>query len=241
VSGWEGTQKAQEAQQSFFVLLARLVFLRLYLWEEELVMDACRIPIKDFPDPKIDTALTASPVEKTIVLAGGCFWCVEAVFKELQGVISARSGYAGDTAATANYRAVCSGSTNHAEAIEVRYDASQTTLGQLLKIHFSVAHDPTTVDRQGNDMGRQYRSAIFYADEDQKRVAEAYIRQLNEARIFRDPIVTTLEPLEAFYVAEEYHQDYAARNPNQPYVAYVALPKVDKLRQNFAERLKKGS
>jgi len=201
-------------------------------------MDACNVPLRNFPDPKVDTPLATSPIEKTAVFAGGCFWCVEAVFKELQGVISVRSGYAGDTAATADYRAVCSGRTNHAEAIEIRYDASKTTFGQLLKIHFSVAHDPTQLDRQGNDMGRQYRSAIFYSDEEQKRVAEAYIGQLNEARIFRGPIVTTLEPLEAFYVAEEYHQDYAARNPHQPYIVYVAQPKVEKLRENFAERLK---
>jgi peptide-methionine (S)-S-oxide reductase len=202
-------------------------------------MDSCRIPIKNFPDPVVDSPLEASSVEKTAVLAGGCFWCVEAVFRELRGVISVRSGYAGDSAATANYRTVCSGRTNHAEAIEVRYDASQTTFGQLLKIHFSVAHDPTQLNRQGNDMGRQYRSAIFYADEEQKRIAEAYIRQLNEAHVFSEPIATALEKLEQFYVAEEYHQDYAARNPNQPYIAYIAQPKVDKLRENFADRLKK--
>ena len=201
-------------------------------------MDSCRVPIRQFPDPIVDAALTSEPQEKTAVLAGGCFWCVEAVFKELRGVISVRNGYAGDSAATANYRTVCSGRTNHAEAIEVRYDASQTIFGQLLKIHFSVAHDPTQLNRQGNDHGRQYRSAIFYADEEQKRISEAYIRQLNEARVFTDPIVTTLEPLESFYPAEEYHQDYAARNPNQPYIVYVAQPKVDKLRENFAEKLK---
>ena len=201
-------------------------------------MDSCRVPIRQFPDPIVDAALTSQPQEKTAVLAGGCFWCVEAVFKELRGVISVRNGYAGDSAATADYRTVCSGRTNHAEAIEVRYDASQTTFGQLLKIHFSVAHDPTQLNRQGNDHGRQYRSAIFYADEEQKRISEAYIRQLNEARVFTDPIVTTLEPLESFYPAEEYHQDYAARNPNQPYIVYVAQPKVDKLRENFAEKLK---
>jgi peptide-methionine (S)-S-oxide reductase len=202
-------------------------------------MASCRIPIKNFPDPKVDEPLAASPVEKKAVLAGGCFWCVEAVFRELRGVTSVLSGYAGDSAETANYRAVCSGRTDHAEAIEVRYDASQTTLGQLLKIHFSVAHDPTQLNRQGNDTGRQYRSAIFYADDEQKRVAEAYIRQLNEAGVFHDPIVTTLEPLKAFYAAEEYHQDYAARNPDQPYIAYIAQPKVEALRENFAERLKK--
>jgi len=201
-------------------------------------MASCRVPISQFPDPIVDTALASEPQQKIAVLAGGCFWCVEAVFKELRGVISVRNGYAGDSAATANYRTVCSGRTNHAEAIEVRYDASQTTLGQLLKIHFSIAHDPTQLNRQGNDVGRQYRSAIFYADDEQKRISEAYIRQLNEARVFTDPIVTTLEPLEAFHPAEEYHQDYAARNPDQPYIVYVAQPKVDKLRENFAERLK---
>ena len=175
-------------------------------------MDSCRVPIRQFPDPIVDAALTSEPQEKTAVLAGGCFWCVEAVFKELRGVISVRNGYAGDSAATADYRTVCSGRTNHAEAIEVRYDASQTTFGQLLKIHFSVAHDPTQLNRQGNDHGRQYRSAIFYADEEQKRISEAYIRQLNEARVFTDPIVTTLEPLESFYPAEEYHQRYFEKN-----------------------------
>jgi peptide-methionine (S)-S-oxide reductase len=202
-------------------------------------MDSCRIPIKNFPDPKVDEPRAQAPVEKTAVFAGGCFWCVEAVFLELKGVISVRSGYAGDSEATANYRAVCSGRTNHAEVIEVTYDASQTTFGQLLKIHFSVAHDPTQLDRQGNDMGRQYRSSIFYADDEQKRVAEAYIRQLNDARVFNSPIVTTLEPLTAFYVAEDYHQNYAALNPGQPYIVYVAQPKVDKLRENFADRLKR--
>jgi peptide-methionine (S)-S-oxide reductase len=202
-------------------------------------MSSCRVPIKNFPDPKIDEAQAPSSIEKRAVLAGGCFWCVEAVFKELRGVTSVRSGYAGDTAETADYRTVCTGGTNHAEAIEVRYDASLTTFGQLLKIHFSVAHDPTQLNRQGNDMGRQYRSAIFYAGEEQKRIAEAYIRQLNQEGIFDKPIATTLEPLEEFYVAEDYHQDYAARNPNQPYVAYVAQPKIEKLRENFAGRLKK--
>src|SRR5712692_4626064 len=201
-------------------------------------MDSCRVPIKDFPDPLIDAPLASSPGETRAVLAGGCFWCVEAVFREVRGVISVLSGYAGDSAATANYRAVCSGRKNDAEAIEIRYDPSQTTFGQLLKLHFSVAHDPTQLNQQGNDSGRQYRSAIFYADEEQKRIAEAYIRQLNEAHVFSDPIATTLEKLDTFYVAEDYHQDYAARNPDQPYIVYIAQPKVEKLRENFADRLK---
>lgn len=198
---------------------------------------SCRIPIPHFPDPTLDMPLAATSMKQTAILAGGCFWCVEAVFRELKGVEAVRSGYVGGTAATANYKTVCSGRTDHAEAIEIVYDSSQTTFGQLLKIHFSVAHDPTTLDRQGNDVGRQYRSAIFYVDEEQKRVAEAYIRQLNDAKVFTSPIVTTLEPLEEFFEAEAYHQNYAALNPNQPYIAYVSQPKVEKLKTYFPEKL----
>lgn len=200
-------------------------------------MATCRIPPKQFPDPKLDTTTASIPQQKSAVMAGGCFWCVEAVFKELKGVLSVRSGYAGGTASTANYESVCSGRTDHAEVIEVRYDSSQTSYGQLLKIFFSIAHDPTQRDRQGNDVGRQYRSALFYEDDEQRRVAEAYIRQLDEAEVFSAPIVTTLEPLETFYEAEGYHQDYAARNPYQPYILFAAMPKVEKLREQFSERL----
>jgi peptide-methionine (S)-S-oxide reductase len=198
---------------------------------------SCRIPIPQFPDPAIDTQLADSPARAVAVFAGGCFWCVEAVFRELRGVQSVRSGYVGGTAATANYKSVCSGQTDHAEALEVVYDSSQVTFGQLLKIYFSVAHDPTTKDRQGNDVGRQYRSAVFYVDEEQKRMAEAYIRQLNEAGVFTSLIVTTVESLKEFFEAEAYHQNYAALNPNQPYIASVALPKVEKLRESFPEKL----
>lgn len=200
---------------------------------------SCRIPIPNFPDPIVDTPPAGKTGRQLAVLAGGCFWCVEAVFNELEGVESVRSGYAGGTAETANYKAVCSGTTGHAEAIEVVYDPSKTTFGQLLKIHFSIAHDPTQLNRQGNDTGSQYRSAIFYADEEQRHIAEAYIRQLNEANVFSGPIVTTLEPLKQFFVAESYHQNYAALNPGQPYIAYVAQPKVEKLRAYFGNRLKK--
>lgn len=191
-----------------------------------------------FPDPALDMPATEA-TEAVVVLAGGCFWCTEAVFKELDGVTSVRSGYAGGTAETADYRTVCGGRTDHAEAIEVRYDPRRASFGQILKIFFSVAHDPTELDRQGNDRGRQYRSAIFHADADQKRVAQAYIAQLEKARVFGGPIVTTLEPLAAFYEAEEVHQDFAARNPYQPYVTYVAQPKVAKLRAHFADKLKR--
>jgi peptide-methionine (S)-S-oxide reductase len=193
-----------------------------------------------FPDPERDIAAAHARTEQTAVLAGGCFWCVEAVFKELAGVLEVTSGYAGGTADTADYRTVCSGTTDHAEVVRVRFDPTRISFGQLLKVFFSVAHDPTQLDRQGNDHGRQYRSAIFYADEDQKEVAEAYIRQLSDAGVFTAPIVTRLEALKAFYVAEDYHQDYAARNPSQPYVAYVAAPKVEKLRAYFADRLERA-
>jgi peptide-methionine (S)-S-oxide reductase len=205
----------------------------------KMAAGSCRIPIRQFPDPAVDTRLAPAPTKQVAVLAGGCFWCVEAVFRELRGVQAVRSGYVGGTAATADYKSVCSGRTDHAEAIEIVYDASQTTLGQLLKIHFSVAHDPTQRDRQGNDVGRQYRSAVFYADDEQRKVAEAYIRQLNDAQVFTSPIVTTVEPLKEFFEAEAYHQNYAALNPNQPYIAYVSQPKVEKLRQYFPERLLK--
>lgn len=192
-----------------------------------------------FPDPIVDiTPSDEAGAEATAVLAGGCFWCVEAVYLQLDGVLKVVSGYAGGTAETANYQAVCSGTTNHAEAVLIKYDPSRISYGQILKVFFWVAHDPTELNRQGNDVGRQYRSAIFYASDRQKTVAEAYIRQLDDARVFPRPIVTTLEPLDAFYEAEPYHQNYAARNPAQPYVAFVAAPKVEKLRSRLAERLK---
>jgi peptide-methionine (S)-S-oxide reductase len=193
----------------------------------------------DFPDPERDLPPAAPGEVQTAVLAGGCFWCVEAVFKELQGVLEVSSGYAGGTADTADYRSVCSGNTNHAEVVRVRFDPSRIRFGQLLKVFFSVAHDPTQLDRQGNDYGRQYRSAVFYSGEAQREIAEAYIRQLNEAGVFKKPIVTRLEPLETFYEGEAYHQDYAARNPSQPYITHVAQPKVAKLRQYFGEGLRR--
>lgn len=193
---------------------------------------------EEFPDPSVDPRSSGQGAEALAVLAGGCFWCVEAVFRELDGVLAVTSGYTGGTAATADYRTVCSGATDHAEAVQIRYDPERISYGQLLKVFFSVAHDPTQLDRQGNDRGRQYRSVIFHADAAQKRVAEAYIRQLDAAAVFNSPIATRVEPLEAFYEAESYHQKYAELNPDQPYVAAVAAPKVEKLREYFADRLK---
>lgn len=195
-----------------------------------------RAPHMKFPDPPQDLAETGSP--KSLVLAGGCFWCVEAVYRQLDGVLDVVSGYAGDSARTANYEAVCSGTTNHAEVVKIDYDPAKISLGRILKVFFSAAHDPTQLDRQGNDRGRQYRSAIFPANADQQRVAKAYIDALNAAGTFRSPVVTTIEPLEAFFPAEKYHQDYAARNPYQPYIAGVSMPKVAKVREYFPDQLK---
>jgi peptide-methionine (S)-S-oxide reductase len=192
---------------------------------------------EQFPDPAVDAAPASG--EQTAVLAGGCFWCVEAVYLQLDGVRSVKSGYAGGTAETADYETVCSGTTGHAEAVEIRYDPAKLSYGKLLKVFFSIAHDPTTKDRQGPDVGRQYRSAIFYSNDEQKRVAEAYITQIDAAKLFDRPIVTEVTPLERFYEAETYHQNYAARNPDQPYIAYTAAPKVKKVRQYYADQLKR--
>lgn len=192
-----------------------------------------------FPDPELDTSPTAAAAEEVAVLAGGCFWCVEAVYKQLDGVSAVTSGYAGGSADTADYHTVSSGATDHTEAVEIRFDPSRASYGQLLKVFFSIAHDPTQRDRQGPDVGRQYRSAIFYANEQQRRVAEAYIEQLGKARVFDAPIVTEVRPLQAFYEAEPYHQDYAERNPLAPYIVFHALPKVQKVRTYLAERVRR--
>jgi peptide-methionine (S)-S-oxide reductase len=196
------------------------------------------VPADQFPDPAIDAPADATGTPQSVVLAGGCFWCTEAVFEKLEGVIGVVSGYAGGTAETADYKTVCSGMTDHAEVIRVRFDSAVISYGQLLKVFFAVAHDPTHVNRQGNDIGRQYRSAIFYAGDEQRRVAEAYMAQLTAAKVFSAPIATTLEPLEQFFEAEDYHQDFVVRNPNQPYVAAVAVPKVKKLEKAFKDKLK---
>jgi peptide-methionine (S)-S-oxide reductase len=199
-----------------------------------------RVLPSDFPDPAVDLPAQAPPTKTAAaVLAGGCFWCTEAVYRQLDGVLDVVPGYAGGTKDTADYETVCTGRTNHAEAIRIAYDPSRVTYGQILKVFFSVAHDPTQLNRQGNDVGRQYRSAIFYANEDERRVAEAYIKQLNDANAFTAKIATTLEPLDAFYEAEAYHHDYAARNPMQPYIAFTSMPKVRKLAKYFPEKLKK--
>src|SRR5919204_1054962 len=192
-----------------------------------------------FPAPELDLPLSSAPGEATAVVAGGCFWCVEAVYQQLNGGSAVVNGYVGDSAETADYETVCSGVTDHAEAVEIHYDPSRLSYGQLLRVFFSIAHDPTQKDRQGPDVGRQYRSAIFFANDDQKRVAEAYVRQLQGAKGFDAPIVTEIVPLDRFYEAEPYHQDYAERNPMQPYIFFNAMPKVKKVREYYREAVKR--
>jgi peptide-methionine (S)-S-oxide reductase len=193
---------------------------------------------EQFPNPEVDEQVPSEGGEAVAVLAGGCFWCVEAVYKQLDGVTSVTSGYAGGSAETADYGVVSSGRTGHAEAVEVRFDPAKVSYGQLLKVFFSIAHDPTTRDRQGPDVGKQYRSVIFYANDSQRRIAEAYIAQIDRAKVFDAPIVTEVKPLEHFFEAEEYHQDYADRNPTQPYIVYNAAPKVQKVRKYLADRVR---
>lgn len=188
-----------------------------------------------FPDPDRDVRHRNG--EQVAVLGGGCFWCTDAVYRRLDGVLEVTPGYSGGRGETAEYHTVCSGTTDHAEVIRIRFDPEKTSFGQLLKVFFSVAHDPTQLDRQGNDRGRQYRSAVFFANEEQREVAEAYIRKLDDAGVYDDPIVTRLEPLEAFYEAEAVHHDYAAKHADQPYIRMIAAPKVTELRQRFPEKL----
>ncbi|MEO8011319.1 MAG: peptide-methionine (S)-S-oxide reductase MsrA [Dokdonella sp.] len=191
-----------------------------------------------FPNPERDIDPAGDAGEQTAILGAGCFWCVEAVFKEIDGVLEVTSGYSGDGAHNADYKAVCTGNTNHAEVVSIRFDPKRTSFGQLLKVFFAVAHDPTQKDRQGEDRGRQYRSAVFHTDDAQKIVTEAYISQLDAAKVYHSPIVTEVVPLETFYAAETYHHNYAELHPDQGYIAAVAMPKVAKLRKQFADKLK---
>lgn len=185
------------------------------------------------PAPAADAP--AADGMQTAVIAGGCFWGVQGVYQHTKGVVSAVSGYAGGNKASANYNAVSSGSTGHAEAVEIKYDPKQVSYGKILQIYFSVAHDPTQLNRQGPDTGTQYRSEIFATTPEQKKVAEAYIAQLNAAKVYKKPIATKLGMLQAFYPAEAYHQDYLTLHPNQPYIVYNDLPKIENLKKIFAE------
>ncbi len=185
--------------------------------------------------PAVDAPIAAAKSQQTAVVSGGCFWGIQAVFQHVKGVINATSGYAGGSSMTAQYEIVSTGVTGHAESVKITYDPSQITYGQLLRVFFSVAHDPTQLNRQGSDEGTQYRSSIWYGSDEQKRIAEAYIAQLDKARVFSSPIVTKVVPLKGFYAAEGYHQNYAANHPDDPYIMYNDAPKVAHLRQQFPE------
>jgi peptide-methionine (S)-S-oxide reductase len=184
--------------------------------------------------PAVDNPKAAGPPQ-TAVLAGGCFWGVQGVFEHVRGVQNVVAGYAGGERSTAQYETVSLGGTGHAESVKITFDPAAISYGQILQIAFSVVHDPTQLNRQGPDVGTQYRSAIFYADENQKRIAEAYIAQLDQAHSFPRPIVTRLEPLKGFYAAERYHQDYLIHNPTQPYIALYDLPKIENFKRTFPE------
>jgi peptide-methionine (S)-S-oxide reductase len=190
-------------------------------------------PKTPFPAPAVDRPLTDAKGKQTAVLAGGCFWGIQAVFQQLKGVSSVTSGYSGGYVKSPSYQSVSMGVTGHAETVSITYDPSQISYGQLLMVFFSVAHDPTQWNRQGPDTGSQYRSVIFYADEEQKRIAEAYIAQLDAAKIYSRKIVTKVESFKAFYPAEGYHQDYLKNNPDNPYIVYNDLPKLENLKKEF--------
>jgi peptide-methionine (S)-S-oxide reductase len=197
---------------------------------------AARSPV---PSPKVDASLAASPSHATAVFAGGCFWGTQAVFERVKGVTETTAGYSGGGAATAHYDDVTTETTGHAESVRVVYDPSKITYGQLLRIFFSVAHDPTELNRQGNDVGTSYRSVIFYANDEQKRIANAYIAQLDGAHVFPKAIVTQVVPLKAFYSAESYHQDYALKHPENPYIFVCDRPKIAALKAEFPELFQK--
>jgi peptide-methionine (S)-S-oxide reductase len=191
------------------------------------------------PKPAVDEPLASAGGQQTAVVAGGCFWGIQAVFQHVQGVISATAGYSGGAAGTADYETVSTGETGHAESVKIVFDPSKVTYGELLQVFFSVAHDPTQLNRQGPDDGTQYRSVIFYANDEQQRIAQDYIAQLDKAKAFPQNIVTQVAPLKAFYPAEAYHQNFAARHPDNPYIACYDLPKVANLQHMFPQLYRK--
>lgn len=193
---------------------------------------ASKMPI---PAPTTDVSLSSAPGHETAVFAGGCFWGTQAVFQRVKGVIKTTAGYSGGSAATATYDQVITETTEHAESVEIVYDPSKITYGQLLRIFFSVAHDPTQLNRQGPDVGTSYRSVIFYTNDEQKRISTAYIAQLDAAKVFPHKIVTELTPLKAFYPGEDYHQDYALHHPENPYIEICDRPKINALKQQFPD------
>jgi peptide-methionine (S)-S-oxide reductase len=205
----------------------------------DLSTSSLKVRPDKLPDADGDIGIALVGDDNVAILGGGCFWCIDGIYRMIDGVTEVVSGYAGGAEDTANYEAVCHGDTGHAEVVLVRFDPSRISYGKILKIFFAIAHDPTQLNRQGNDIGTQYRSVIFHMDAVQRAVAESYIRQLEEAAVFAAPIVTEVVPLDAFHEGEPYHQDYVARNPAQPYIACFSAPKIQKLREYFPEMLKR--
>jgi peptide-methionine (S)-S-oxide reductase len=213
-----------------FVLIAGLVAWTAVRALGSRPPEAPKMP---FPAPAIDAPLAVAKSQQTAVLAGGCFWGIQGVFEHVKGVSAVTSGYAGGHVKSPSYESVSLGVTGHAETVSISFDPSQVTYGQLLMIYFSVAHDPTQWNRQGPDTGSQYRSVIFFTNEEQKRIAEAYIAQLDGAKVYSRPLVTKVEPFQTFYPAEDYHQDYLKNNPSNPYIVYNDLPKLESLKRVF--------
>ncbi len=224
---------------SLLLIIAMAYGVKQTILTGQAVNPTKTVAAKQQLNPSIDIPPGKTTGTQTIVLAGGCFWGVEAVFEKLQGVSNVVSGYAGGTADMANYSAVSNGTTGHAEAVQVTYDPQKISFGQLLKIFFVVAHDPTQIDRQGPDQGTQYRSEIFVSAPEQQRVAQAYIDQLSQSKAFAQPIATKLTTLTNFYPAEEYHQNFMVQNPNYPYVLVHDRPKIDRLQREFPELVKR--
>ncbi len=215
--------------------IALIIIVGLVAWTafRALGSRAPEIPRMPFPAPAIDAPLAATTSQQTAVFAGGCFWGTQAVFEHLKGVSSVTSGYAGGYVKSPSYESVTLGVTGHAETVSIIYDPSQLTYGQILMVFFSVVHDPTQWNRQGPDTGSQYRSAIFYTSPEQKRIAQAYVSQLDAAKVYSRAIVTKVEPFQAFYPAESYHQDFLKNNPDNPYIIYNDLPKLENLKKDF--------
>jgi peptide-methionine (S)-S-oxide reductase len=215
--------------------LALTIIIGLVAWTAFRALGARppESPKGAFPAPAVDVPLASAKSKQTAVFAGGCFWGVQAVFQRIKGVSSATSGYSGGFVKSPSYQSVSMGVTGHAESVSITFDPSQITYGQLLMVFFSVAHDPTQWNRQGPDTGSQYRSIIFFSNPEQKRIAEAYIAQLDAAKVYSRPIVTKVEPFKAFYPAEDYHQNYLDHNPDSPYIVYNDLPKLENLKKTF--------
>ena len=219
------------------VLIAVLIFagIGVLAWATAKPNDGRAGAKAAFPKPAVDAPLAAAKAEETAVLSGGCFWGVQAVFQHLKGVVSSTSGYSGGAAKTAHYEDVSTGETGHAESVKIVFDPSQISYGQILMIFFSIGHNPTELNRQGPDYGTQYRSSIFYSSDAQKKIAEAYIAQLSAAKIYSQPIVTQVVPLQAFYAAEAYHQDYLKHHPYEPYIMINDQPKLTSLKKEYPE------